>query len=135
MQGYDAPFVRVVSPLLLYKNQTQCGTQAAPHHRFEELHAMNLTAIPIIDHHCHTLRRPGLPLAGDDFRRFFVESTDPRMAQHVQHSIFYMRMVRDVAALFGCDPSEEALLALRAATPPEEYARRLFDAGNFRALL
>ena len=96
---------------------------------------MNLTTIPILDHHCHTLCRPGPPLAGDDFRRFFVESTDPRMAPHVRHSIFYMRMVRDVAALFGCDPSEEALLALRAATPPEEYTQRLFDAGNFRALL
>jgi predicted TIM-barrel fold metal-dependent hydrolase len=43
--------------------------------------------------------------------------------------------LRDVAALFGCEPDEDALLALRAATPPEEYGRRLFDAGNFRMLL
>ncbi len=96
---------------------------------------MDLSAIPIIDHHCHAIRRPGPPLEGDGFRRFFAETTDPRMAPHIRHTVFYMRMLRDVAALFGCAPAEEALLELRAATPPDEYARRLFDAGNFRALL
>ena len=96
---------------------------------------IDLSGIAILDHHCHTLLRPGAPLVGDGFRRFFAETTDPRMAAHIQHTVFYMRMLRDVAALFGCAPSEEAVFDLRAATPPEEYARRLFDAGNFRALL
>jgi uncharacterized protein len=96
---------------------------------------MDLSHIRILDHHCHTLARPGPPLAGDAFRRFFAETTDPAMAPHIRRTVFYMRMVRDVAALFGCEPSEDALLALRAAARPEEYARRLFDAGNFRALL
>jgi predicted TIM-barrel fold metal-dependent hydrolase len=96
---------------------------------------IELSATPILDQHCHTLRRPGAPLGADSFRRFFAETTDPRMAAHIQHTVFYMRMLRDVAALFGCAPSEPALLELRAATPPEDYARRLFDAGNFRALL
>ncbi len=97
--------------------------------------SIDLSGIAILDHHCHTLLRPGAPLSGDGFRRFFAETTDPRMASHIQHTIFYMRMLRDVAALFGCAPSEDALLELRAATPPEVYARRLFDASNFRALL
>jgi len=97
--------------------------------------SIDLSGIAILDHHCHTLLRPGAPLIGDGFRRFFAETTDPRMAAHIQHTIFYKRMLRDVATLFGCAPSEEALLDLRAATPPEVYARRLFDAGNFRALL
>jgi predicted TIM-barrel fold metal-dependent hydrolase len=96
---------------------------------------MDLSAIPIIDHHCHTIRRPGPPLDGDAFRRCFVETTDPDMAPHVRQSVFYLRVLRDVAALFGCEPDEDALLALRAATPLEEYTRRLFDAGNFGALL
>lgn len=96
---------------------------------------MDLSAIPILDHHCHTLRRPGAPLEADAFRRCFVETTDPAMAPHVPRTIFYMRMLRDVAALLGCAPDEEALLALRAATPPEQHIRRLLDAGNFRALL
>ena len=97
--------------------------------------SIDLSGIAILDHHCHTLLRPGAPLVGDGFRRFFAETTDPRMAAHIRHTVFYMRMLRDVAALFGCAPSEEAVLDVRAAIPPEEYARRLFDAGNFRALL
>jgi predicted TIM-barrel fold metal-dependent hydrolase len=96
---------------------------------------MDLSTIPIIDHHCHTLQRQGPPLVGDQFRRFFAETTDPAMAPHIRHTVFYMRMLRDVAGLFGCAPSEESLLELRAATPPAEYARRLFDASNFRELL
>jgi predicted TIM-barrel fold metal-dependent hydrolase len=96
---------------------------------------MDLSAIPIVDHHCHTIRRPGPALGGDAFRRYFVETTDPDMAPHVRQSIFYLRVLRDVAALAGCAPEEDALLGLRAAAAPEEYARRLFDAGNFRALL
>ena len=97
---------------------------------------MDLSAIPILDHHCHSLRRAELqPQDGDGFRRFFVETNDPAMVPHVRHSIFYMRVVRDVAALLGCQPTEEAILAARAATPFADYARRLFGAGNFRAFL
>ena len=97
---------------------------------------MDLTAIPIIDHHCHSLRRPDQqPVDGDGFRRFFVETNDPDMAPHVRRSIFYMRVVRDVAALLGCEPTEEAILAARAAEPLAGYARRLFDACNFQSLL
>jgi predicted TIM-barrel fold metal-dependent hydrolase len=57
------------------------------------------------------------------------------MAPHVRQSVFYLRALRDMAALLGCDPDEDALLAQRAVAAPEAYARRLFDAGNFRALL
>jgi predicted TIM-barrel fold metal-dependent hydrolase len=96
---------------------------------------MDLSAIPILDHHCHAIRRPGAPLAGDDFRRYFAETTDPAMAAHIRHTVFYMRVIRDLAELLGCAPSEEAVLAARASAQPESYARRLFDEGNFRALL
>jgi predicted TIM-barrel fold metal-dependent hydrolase len=97
--------------------------------------SIDLSAIPILDHHCHTLRRFDAPLGGDAFRRFFVETTDPDMAAHVPSSVFYMRLVRDLAELLGCAPTEEDLLAARAAAAPEDYARRLLGAGSFRALL
>jgi predicted TIM-barrel fold metal-dependent hydrolase len=95
---------------------------------------MNLSSIPILDHHCHTIRRPGQPLEGDRFRRFFAETTDPAMAPHIRHTVFYMRMLRDVADLLGCEPTETAVWAARAAADPEAYIRQLFEAGNFRAL-
>src|SRR5829696_5548469 len=96
---------------------------------------MDLSAIPIIDHHCHAVRKFDHQLTADEFRAFFAETTDPTMPQHIAHTVFYMRMVRDVAALLGCEPEEEALLEVRNATLPEEYAQHLFDAGNWRALL
>jgi predicted TIM-barrel fold metal-dependent hydrolase len=96
---------------------------------------MNLSSIPILDHHCHSIHRPGLPLEGDRFRRFFAETTDPEMAAHIRHTVFYMRMLRDVADLLGCEPTETAVWAARAAAQPEAYIRQLFAAGNFRALL
>jgi predicted TIM-barrel fold metal-dependent hydrolase len=96
---------------------------------------MDLSDVAIVDHHCHTLRRPGQALSSDIFRSFFSEATDPAMAAHIGRAVFYMRMLRDVTALLGCQPDEQAFLALRAATAPEEYARRLFDASNFRMLL
>jgi predicted TIM-barrel fold metal-dependent hydrolase len=96
---------------------------------------MNLSAIPILDHHCHTIRRPGQPLEGDGFRRFFAETTDADMAPHIRHTVFYMRMLRDLAELLGCEPTEQAVWAARAAAEPEAYTRQLFEAGNFSALL
>src|SRR4051794_30501789 len=95
---------------------------------------MDLTPIPIIDHHCHAVRRFDHPLGVDEFRAFFAETTDPEMPPYIARTVFYMRMVRDVAAMLGCEPSEEAILEVRNRTPLEEYARRFFDAGNWRAL-
>ena len=95
---------------------------------------MDLSNIPILDHHCHSIRRFDQALAGDGFRRFFAETTDPAMAPHIRHTVFYMRMLRDVADLLGCEPTETAVWAARAAAQPETYIRTLFEASNFRAL-
>ena len=89
---------------------------------------MDLAAIPLFDHHCHALRRPGAPLDGPAFRRHFSESTDPAMAPHLSFSLFYQRGLRDLAALLGCEPSEEGVLAARRSVPLEQYARRLIEA-------
>jgi predicted TIM-barrel fold metal-dependent hydrolase len=96
---------------------------------------MDLAAIPLLDHHCHALRRPGAPLDGPAFRRYLSESADPAMVPHLAFSLFYRRALRDLGALLGCDPTEDAVLAARQSRSAEEHARRLFDAANFSALL
>lgn len=97
---------------------------------------MDLSAIPLFDHHCHALRRPGgTPLDGAAFRRHFSETADPAMDAHLPFSLFYRRGLRDLAALIGCAGSEEAVLAARAGQPPEAYARRLFEAAGITVLL
>ena len=82
---------------------------------------MDVAAIPLFDHHCHALCRPGAPLDGPAFRRHFSESTDPAMAPHLSSSLFYRRALRDLAALLGCEPNEESILAARQSLAPEEY--------------
>ena len=96
---------------------------------------MDLTSIPLFDHHCHPLQRPGAALDGAVFRRHFSESTDPAMAPHLSFSLFYQRGLRDLAALLGCKSSEEAVLAARRSVPPEAYARRLIEAANISTML
>ena len=96
---------------------------------------MDLSAIPLFDHHCHALRRPGADLDAAAFRRHFSESTDPAMEPHLPFSLFYRRGLRDLARLLGCDPSEEAILAARQSAEPAEYARRLLAAARIPVLL
>lgn len=96
---------------------------------------MDLSPIPFIDHHCHAIRRFDHALTLDEFRAFFAETTDPAMPPHIARTVFYMRMVRDVSAVLGCEPTEEAILEVRNSTPLDQYARKLFDAGNWRAFL
>jgi predicted TIM-barrel fold metal-dependent hydrolase len=96
---------------------------------------MDLSAIPLFDHHCHALRRPGAALDGVSFRRHFSESADPGMAPHLPFSLFYQRGLRDLAALLGCEASEEAVLAARQSQPLEAHACRLFEAANIAVML
>src|SRR5947209_7140501 len=96
---------------------------------------MTFSAISLFDHHCHALERLGALLDGPLFRRYFSESTDPAMAPHLPFSLFYRRGLRDLAALLGCEPTEEGVLAARQRIAPEEHARRLFDAAHIRVLL
>jgi len=96
---------------------------------------MDLQSIPLFDHHCHALERPGAPPDGPAFRRYFSESADPAMATHLAFSLFYQRGLRDLAALLECEPSEEEVLAVRRGAPFEEYARRLIEAANISTML
>src|SRR5437868_6005712 len=90
---------------------------------------MDFSPIPIIDHHCHAVRRFDHPLGLDEFRAFFAETTDPQMPPHIARTVLYMRMVRAVAAVLACHASEEALLgaAYRGGLQVE---RRSFEEAN-----
>ncbi len=96
---------------------------------------MDISAIPLLDHHCHALQRSGPPLDSAAFRRYFSESADPGMTAHIGYSLFYRRGLRDLAALLGCAPDEAAVLATRQQIAPEAYARRLLAAAHIATLL
>ncbi len=96
---------------------------------------MDLAAIPLLDHHCHALRRPLAALDETAFRRHFSESADPAMAAHIPFHLFYARGLADLAALLGCEPTEAGVLAARRSLPPEPYARQLIAAAHIAAML
>src|SRR5205823_1885537 len=67
----------------------------------------------------------------------FTEAHDPEtIARHAPHTLFYRHAVRELAAFLGCEPSEEAVTAARAAQPFAAYLRWLLaDAGVEMLLL
>jgi len=97
---------------------------------------LDLAAIPILHHHCHPLIRPGPPLAPGAFQRFFTESADETIrAEHVPHTGFFRWAIKELAGFFECAPTAEAVLAARAAVPPDELASRMLQDARVAALL
>jgi uncharacterized protein len=96
---------------------------------------VDLSNIPLYDHHCHALRKPGAALDAAAFRGHFTESRDPAMLPHVADSVFYRRALRDLAALLECDPTEAGILSARRQISPNEYCRRLITAANITVML
>src|SRR5438270_9879029 len=81
-----------------------------------------------IDHHCHPLRRWPLTLSALDLRAAFSEALDPALAQHhVVHTAAYQGALRRIAAVLGCEPDEETILARRNAADPGAHARTLLS--------
>jgi hypothetical protein len=56
---------------------------------------MDLSHIPIVDHHAHPLHRPEASRAREAFLSWFTESTDPVIHRdHVPHTLFLRTAVR-----------------------------------------
>jgi predicted TIM-barrel fold metal-dependent hydrolase len=93
-----------------------------------------LNGVGLVDHHAHgILRAP--PRTLDEFRGLFSESEDPRQWPHVASGVTYRRVVRALAAFFGCEPTEDAVFAHRLSLEPLEYAGALLRATGTETLL
>ena len=68
------------------------------------------------------------PATLDEFRGAFSESPDPRQWPHVATAITYRRAMRELAALLGCAPTEEAVYAHRCSLAADDYAATLLRA-------
>jgi predicted TIM-barrel fold metal-dependent hydrolase len=98
--------------------------------------SLNLSSIPILDHHCHAFLRHEAPYSALEFQRFFSEGGDDGMiANHTPNSIFFRWAIKELAAFLGCAPTTEAVLAARAAIPSADLAARLFRDANIPVLL
>lgn len=97
---------------------------------------MDLSTIPIVDHHAHPLLKPEATREAEGFRRWFTESIEPEThARHVPQSLFFRTALRWLAELLGCEPTLEAVLAARATQSPEDWTHRLFTEANIELVL
>ena len=92
---------------------------------------IDLSAIPAIDNHCHAIDavQSADPVL---WRQRFTESADPALgAEHVQHTVFYRRLMRRAAAFYSLPDAEEArLLSHREELGTEDLVRALFRDAN-----
>ena len=96
---------------------------------------LDLSAIPVVDNHCHPLLLDQ-PVDGLRFRGFFTESSSPVFAEeHIQHTVYYLWMLRQMASFYGCANTEEAILAERNKLDTVSLVERLFRAANLDTLV
>jgi len=92
-----------------------------------------LNAVELVDHHAHGILR-GEPTL-DEFRGLFSESPDPRQWPHVATGLTYRNAIRELAAFFDVETTEDAVYEHRLATDPAGYASSLLRATRTEWLL
>jgi uncharacterized protein len=96
---------------------------------------LDLSAIPVVDNHCHPVLLDQL-LDATSFRSYCTEGSDPSLSeQHVQNSVYYLWLLRQMAMLYGCSNDEEAILYARNRLDSESLIERLLRAANIDALV
>lgn len=84
--------------------------------------------MPAVDHHCHPLRRWTARIEAKDLRACFSEAQDPRvLTDHVPNTPAYRLVLRRLAPVFGCKPTEAAILTARQMLEPARYALELLE--------
>ncbi|GAC1401215.1 MAG: amidohydrolase family protein [Ktedonobacteraceae bacterium] len=96
---------------------------------------LDFTTIPVVDNHCHpVLLKQQMDVA--EFRRYFTESPDASIAeQHVPHTIYYLWMLRQLAAFYECERSEDAVVAARSSMSAEYLMQRLITSAHIDTLV
>ena len=89
-----------------------------------------------MDHHCHLLRRAPAGLDPNEFRACFTEATDARvLSEHLPNTPLYRMLIRRLAPVFGCQPTESAVLTARRMLEPGRYARELMERSHTALML
>jgi hypothetical protein len=97
---------------------------------------LDLTSIPILDHHCHSFLARAMPYSALEFQGFFSEGGDEGIvAEHTPNSVFFRWGIKEIARFLGCEPGTEAVLAARAALPLNELGTRMLRDANIPVLL
>src|SRR5919205_850221 len=97
---------------------------------------LDLTSIPILDHHCHAFLQRTAPYSALEFQGFFSEGGDEGIVvNHTPNSIFFRWGIKELANYLGCAPEIKTVLAARAAMPLRELSARMLRDANIPVLL
>lgn len=96
---------------------------------------LDLTSIAVVDNHCHpVLLNQHMDVV--QFRGYFSEASHPSFAeQHVANTVYYLWMLRQMAAFYGCQPIEEDILFARNRLDSDSLIERLLRAANIDTLI
>jgi len=90
--------------------------------------------VAFVDHHVHAPYKRAHAISPEEFRRPFTEASIPAVwTENLPTLIGYQWMVRELARVLNCAPTEDALLAARTAMAAVPYHRLLADAANLGA--
>jgi predicted TIM-barrel fold metal-dependent hydrolase len=96
---------------------------------------IDLSHVPLADNHCHGIYRKQGPVDIPSWRSYCTESTDAGMRhEHVATTIFYRRFIRNMAALYQCEPTEEAVLLARNQYDDRDLVAKCLQAAHFDVL-
>ncbi len=97
---------------------------------------IDLSHIPILDHHCHAFLRRKAAYSVAEYLHFFSEGGDEGiLAKHTANSIFVRWATKELAGFLGCEPALEAVVEARAQWTLGELGSRLLRAANIPVLL
>lgn len=96
---------------------------------------LDFTNIPIVDNHCHpVLLQQKMDV--QQFRSYCTEATDVSFAEkHVQHSVYYLWLLRQMAKFYDCAVNEQDILAARNSMSADTLLARLIQAGHIDTLV
>ena len=96
---------------------------------------LDLSTIPVVDNHCHPILHDQT-MDGLRFRGFFTESSSSVFAEeHIQHTVYYLWMLRQMASFYGCANMEDTILVERNKLDAVSLSERLLRAANIDTLV
>jgi hypothetical protein len=102
----------------------------------KNMQAIDLSAVPLIDNHCHGLYRDPAPIDLAQWRSLLTEASGPETRQDfVTTSLIYKRLVRHLAQYFECENRDEAVVEARAALSVDQLTASLLRDAQFEVLV
>jgi uncharacterized protein len=96
---------------------------------------LDLTAIPVVDNHCHPVLLTQ-HMDAVQFRGYCTEATHPVFAEkHVSNTVYYLWLLRQMAVFYGCECKEESILSARNKMSSDALVEHLFRAANIDTLV